>query len=433
MKISIIIPTWNQWQATLACLKSVKAYSGEAKSLGCELEVIVVGCGANEATTKEFMPLGTGLFGQNFTHLRLPINTSFAAACNQGAAYATGQVLFFLSCMAELTEGWLTPLMTRICDGNEHGIHPKMGALAPLTVYKEDGIAGNTGRVHHCGIAFTPSLQPQNIYAQFPEDHPAVHAKHDVQALSGIALMVTIAAFKQCGGFHQGYEGTNPNPADIELCCRLRDNGFTLHMVTESRVLFTEEMRVTKAQKDQDATNANMLTTRCSGAFRPDMHTMALHDGFAVALTPWLGIYITMAPEQDAALTEQNLDVFDMAICWETLNREPLWQGGYQIMCAMLEDAHMFAQSTGLRLLQTAFFPAMPHYRLLAQTAAQAGHDDLAQKAHAEVERLGHMLEDIDFLINKARKLAQWGHQAGDAVIESLYIGWLTDLGLSVE
>lgn len=431
MKISIIIPTWNQWQATLACLKSVREYSGEAGALGCQLEVIVVGCGANEATTKEFMPLGVGLFGKNFTHLRLPVNTSFATACNEGVAYATGQVLFFLSCMAEVTEGWLEPLVARMKKGQE--LNAKMGALAPLTVYKEGEIDCGASRVHHCGIAFTPSLQAQNIYAQFPEDHPAVHAKRDVQALSGVALMVNRAAFKQCGGFHHGYEGTNASPADIELCCRLRDHGFTLEMVTQSRVLFTEEMRVTKAQKDQDATNAHLLTTRCSGAFRPDLHTMALRDGFAVALTPWLGIYITMAPEQDAALTEKNLEVFDMAICWETLNREPLWQGGYQIMCAMLEEANMFAQSTGLRLLQTAFFPAMPHYRLLAQSAALAGHDDLAQKASAEVERLGHMLEDIDFLINKAQKLAQWGRQAGDPILESLYTGWLTDLGLSVE
>ncbi len=430
MKMSIIITTWNQWKATLACLKSVKACEAEARLLGCELEVIVLGCGANEATTKEFMPLGVELFGQNFVHLRLPMGTNFAAASNQGAAYATGKVLFFLSCMAELSQGCLAHLIEAL-RGQEEEV--KVGALAPLTVYKEEGKEEGTGRVHHCGIAFTPSLQPQNMYAQFPEDHPAVHAKHDVQALSGIALMVTVAAFKQCGGFHQGYEGTNPSPADIELCCRLRDHAFTLSMVTQSRVFFTEEIRVTKDQKDQDATNANVLTTRCSGAFRPDLHTMALRDGFAVALTPWLGIYITMAPEQDAALTKRNLETFDMAICWETLNREPLWQGGYQIMCAMLEDANMFAQSTGLRLLQMAFFPAMPHYRLLAQTAAQAGHDDLAQKAASEVERLGHMLEDIDFLINKATKLAQWGHKAGDPVIESLYTGWLTDLGLSVE
>ena len=82
---TVVIPVWNQWQMTQACLESLRP------TLGVHDTVIVVDNGSEDFTA-------AGL--KQFPWVQVisnEVNQGFAIACNQGAAAATGDVVVFLN------------------------------------------------------------------------------------------------------------------------------------------------------------------------------------------------------------------------------------------------------------------------------------------------------------------------------------------------
>src|SRR3954453_8632543 len=73
---TIVIPVWNQWELTRACLESLRP------TLGVRDEVVIVDNGSEDGTAE-------GL--RQFSWARVitnEVNRGFAVACNQGAAVA---------------------------------------------------------------------------------------------------------------------------------------------------------------------------------------------------------------------------------------------------------------------------------------------------------------------------------------------------------
>jgi len=406
--VSIIIPVWNRWDLTEACLKSLRAHTS-----GNFFEVIVADNHSEDETATALAPLGEQLFGDKFTHLRFNRNTGFGPACNAGAKAARGGLLLFLNNDTLLTPNWLPPLMKAMQDD------PRIGAAGPLLLYPD------TNRVQHCGITFTPSLRTEHLYANFPADHPAVHAKRTLQAITGAAIMVEKELFFQCGAFFSGYRNGSE---DLELCCRIREAGRRLAVITQSRVYHLESQ--TPGRGDDDNDNAALLNERCKGCFGPDVHRFARRDGYEMALTPWLESYITLPAEREEELTIAMTQQFSPAACWEMLQKEPLWHTGYNLLAAVLEENGQFAEACGVRLLQTYFFPMLPYYKQLAATAAKSGNIPLARQAIDKAEHVNKLLEDPGPLIKKAAGLANWAGKAGEKELQQLYEGWLKDLGV---
>jgi len=407
-RLSIIIPVWNRWDLTEACLRSLRAHTP-----GNFFDVIVVDNHSEDATATALQPLGESLFGERFLRLRLSRNEGFGPACNAGADAARSPMLFFLNNDTLLTENWLPPLLKAMSSD------ARTGAAGPLLLYPD------SDRVQHCGIAFTPSLRTEHLYANFPASHPAVHAKRTLQAITGAAFMVTKELFLACGGFFPGYRNGSE---DLELCCRIREAGRRLEVVAESRIYHLESQ--TPGRGDDDPANGALLNERCKGCFGPDVHRLARRDGYEMALTPWLESYLVLPAEREQALTESLTAPFDAAACWNMLQKEPLWHTGYSLLAAVLEQHGKFAEASGLRLLQTNFFPMLPHYRQLAATAAKAGNLALAKQAVDKAEHVSSLLEDPGPLIKKAAGLANWARKAGEADLQRLYEDWLRDLGV---
>lgn len=408
--VSVIIPAWNLWDLTRGCLESLHAHTP-----GGVLEVIVVDNGSTDATASDLEPLGRTLFGDMFHALRLPENKGFAVASNLGAAQARAARLLFLNNDTLATPGWLPPLLRALDDD------ARLGAVGPLLLYPD------TDRVQHCGIAFTPSLSTEHLYANFPAAHPAVAARRPLQAITGAALLMGRGLFADCGGFHEGYLNGSE---DLELCWRIRERGLKVACVAESRVYHLESR--TPGRRDHDAANAARLNRRCSGCFGPDLHKLARRDGFDMALTPWLETYLTLPAARSAELMAAHAD-FEPGRCWQALQADPLWQPGYELLAAFLEGHGRYLEASGVRLLHCYFFPTLPGYRRLALTAAQAGNPDLAGQAARKIEHVTGLLEDPEPLVHKARGLARWARRAGEREVGALYEGWLADLGLPLE
>lgn len=396
MTISCIIPAWNLWETTRACLLSLAEHSQ-----GEDIQVIVVDNGSTDATREALAPLGEQLFGARFTALRLPENQGFARGCNAGARAAAGEALFFVNNDITFTPGWLPPLREALA-------LPHVVAVGPLLLYPD-------GSCQHCGVSFSPLYTLCHLYEGFPGDHPALRRVHPLQALTGAALLLPRTRFLEAGGFHEGY---NNGYEDLDLCLSLHSGGGKLRLAGQSQ-LYHHTSR-TPGRFDRDRENATLFSSRWGGKIQPDLHMQAAVDGYEVRLGPTGRTYVTLPPartqalEADATMTAQD--------CARHLREEPLWPGGYLRLAALLDQQGETTQA--LEVLQRAarFFPLPDIWQPLHHLALRCGQTELA----ASVEREAHG-DDPSRKRTLIQRYWQEARRRRQAPLTAIYERWLKE------
>ncbi len=402
-RLSVIIPVWNCWHLTEACLRALRA-----SAPGDFLEVIVADNGSTDDTARELEPLGKALFGKRFIRARTETNEGFAAACNAGAALARADLLFFLNNDARPQEGWLKPLMRAPL------LTPKLGAWGPVLTYPR--LPGEPERIQHLGVAFSPSLDHEHLYANFPAEHPAARRTRPLQAITGAAFMIPAALFSQCGGFHEGYKN---GYEDLELCAAVRAAHYALGVIPESRITHLESM--TPGRSRHDAQNAALLMRRRSGAFRPDLHRLGRRDGYESALTPWLHLYLCARPETARELKTHAAALNSSAELADLVDKEPLWEEGHTLLIAALEREGRLAKAARAAVLRAFFFPLLPHYRDLLRLAVKTGNIQLKNETQRAMTAAMALLENAAALAAKRAALERWCRDAGESKLADLY------------
>lgn len=335
MTISVIIPAWNLWNFTRACLESLSASTPPGI-----LEVIAVDNGSSDATVTELDALGRGLFGSSFRHVRLETNQGFAKACNIGAQQASGEYLFFLNNDATATAGWHEPLLKTFKSG-------KTGAAGPLLLYPD-----NT--VQHCGIYFNPFSRMGHLYKSFPATHPLLKKKRPLQAITGAALMIPKNIFLGADGFCEEYVN---GFEDMDLCFKLTSCGYKLAVAPES--VFHHHTSQSPGRFDKDAENSGILNSRWGEYIRPDLHLLGYLDGYEMRIGEDLSTWLEISPQKAGELERAiNKAGNHSAAIEETLVAEPLWPQGWQMLIAALEKEGNAQQAFGKGLQALNFFPA---------------------------------------------------------------------------
>lgn len=359
MTISCIIPAWNLWETTRACLLSLAEHSQ-----GEDMEVIVVDNGSTDATREALEPLGEQLFGIRFRAVRLPENQGFARGCNAGARAAAGEALFFVNNDITFTPDWLPPLRQALS-------LPHVAAVGPLLLYPD-------GTCQHCGVSFSPLYTLCHLYEGFPGEHPALRRVHPLQALTGAALLLPRAHFQEIGGFHEGY---NNGYEDLDLCLSLHSRGGKLRLAGQSR-LYHHTSR-TPGRFDRDRENAALFSSRWGSTVQPDLHIQAAVDGYDVRLGPTGKSYVSLPPQREQALEAGAADM-NAEACRARLREEPLWQGGWLRLSSLLEAQGEEMQA--LELLQKAarFFPVPTIWQPLHRLALRCGQTELAASVAQE-------------------------------------------------
>ncbi len=199
MKWSIIIVTYNSAADIGRCLSRLPV---------ADTEVIIVD-NASTDSTPEFLKAVSARVILNET------NSGFAAACNQGAAAASGDLLLFLNPDTALEANALSVLASAFTSD------PSLGIAAPL-------ILDHAGEreTYSCGRFPTVSRLLRRSIAY--EGSPTT-----VDWVSGAALAIPRALFESVGGFDEGffmyYE-------DIDLCYRLRGLSKTVSVIPQAIV-----------------------------------------------------------------------------------------------------------------------------------------------------------------------------------------------------
>ncbi|MDE2408443.1 MAG: glycosyltransferase [Xanthomonadaceae bacterium] len=194
--VSLVIPVYGQLAHTLACLHALAAYPP-----GTPFEVIVVDDASPDDSLQALQQIG-GLR----LHARTR-NGGFIAACNDGAALAHGEFLVFLNNDTVPQPGWLDALLATFHQ------HPDTGLAGAKLVYPD-------GRLQEAGGVVFADGSGWN-YGRF--DDPAdcrYNYLRDADYLSGAALAIPAALFRQLGGFDVRYAPAYYEDTDLAFKVR---------------------------------------------------------------------------------------------------------------------------------------------------------------------------------------------------------------------
>ncbi|HQT84426.1 MAG: hypothetical protein B7Z58_07695 [Acidiphilium sp. 37-64-53] len=128
--VSIIIPVHDKFAVTYNCIESIARHLPKTP-----IEIIIVDDGSRDETL--FAAL---LFSGAIRIVRTPTNGGFIAACNYGAAAATGDFLFFLNNDTLVRDAWLDTLVETFT------ILPNIG-IAGSRLFFADGTLQEVGGI----------------------------------------------------------------------------------------------------------------------------------------------------------------------------------------------------------------------------------------------------------------------------------------------
>jgi GT2 family glycosyltransferase/glycosyltransferase involved in cell wall biosynthesis len=195
-RASIVIPVYGAFAHTLACLRSIAAHPP-----GVPFEVIVVDDTSPDDSLEKLRAIG-GIR----LHARAR-NGGFIAACNDGGAQARGEFLVFLNNDTVPQPGWLDALLRTFDD------HPDAGLAGAKLVYPD-------GRLQEAGgVVFTDGGGWNYGRFEDPDDCRFCYLR-DADYLSGAAIAIPRALFRQLGGFDTRYAPAYYEDTDLAFAVR---------------------------------------------------------------------------------------------------------------------------------------------------------------------------------------------------------------------
>ena len=202
--VSVVIPVYNQWAFTAACLRSLAETHCDAT-----FEVIVVDDHSSDETARWMSEI------EGVTYLRNEKNLGFIGSCNHGAKSARGHFIVMLNNDTQVLDGWLDALI----DTFRH--FPDTGIAGASLVYPD-------GKMQEAGGIIFSDASGWNYGKGDHADRPEYHYTREVDYCSGACIMLETALFRELGGFD-----TRFSPAyyeDTDLAFRARARGLKVRI-----------------------------------------------------------------------------------------------------------------------------------------------------------------------------------------------------------
>ncbi|MCB4768721.1 glycosyltransferase [Ancylobacter sp. Lp-2] len=214
--VSIIVPAYNKWELTQACLSSVLL---AGRATGIRYEVIL----ADDGSTDETVNAAT-----LFPGLRVAkgeSNQGFLLNCKNAAARASGRHLLFLNNDTVVLPGWLEPLL-RAMDED-----PRIAIAGSKLIYQD-------GTIQETGAALYSDGTATNIGRGRDRQAPLYAFSREVDYATGASMLVRGAFWREIGGFDERYVPAYCEDSDLAMTAR--DKGHRVVCVAESEVIHFE-------------------------------------------------------------------------------------------------------------------------------------------------------------------------------------------------
>jgi GT2 family glycosyltransferase/SAM-dependent methyltransferase/glycosyltransferase involved in cell wall biosynthesis len=220
-EVSIVLPIYNNWGFTVACLRSLAADTSAV-----QYEVIAVD-DASSDDTRRYLGKVEGI-----TPLQLKKNLGFIGAVNAGIRVARGQFVILLNNDTIVLPGWLDALMKTV------EVEENVGIVGAKLVYPN-------GRLQEAGGIIWKDGTGLNYGRGGDPDDPAFNFIRDVDYCSGACLLVRKEILDVLGGLDSRY-----SPAyyeDTDLAFSARKLGY--------RVVYQPEAKICHAEGASNGTN----------------------------------------------------------------------------------------------------------------------------------------------------------------------------------
>jgi GT2 family glycosyltransferase/glycosyltransferase involved in cell wall biosynthesis len=193
---SIVIPVYNQFAHTLACLRAIAAHPPAAA-----IEIIVSDDGSSDETASALVQV------QGLHYHRRARNGGFIAACNDGAARARGEFLVFLNNDTIPQPGWLDALLATFDAAADIGLVGAQLVYPDGRLQEAGGIVFSDGSAHNYGRFESPN-------------DPRYGHVRDADYCSGAALAIRRTLFEGVGGFDARYAPAYFEDTDLGFAVR---------------------------------------------------------------------------------------------------------------------------------------------------------------------------------------------------------------------
>jgi GT2 family glycosyltransferase len=182
--VSIVIPHHAGEEVLHNCLESIATHKSEYP-----IETIVVDNGSSDGSM--------GLALEQFPEvnvIRLPQNEGFAIACNRGIEKACGKYVVLLNDDAEVTEGWLEPMIQLLESDSSVGVcQPKILSSEHVHRFEYSGAAG--GMIDVFGLPFSAGRLFDHVEGDQGQFDESTH----VFWASGVAMFMRKSALDETG------------------------------------------------------------------------------------------------------------------------------------------------------------------------------------------------------------------------------------------
>ncbi len=238
--VSIVIPVYEKFDFTYACVKSILDTNVRAS-----YEIIIVDDCSKDETLLAPMIL------QNCRILRNERNQGFVLNCNRGADEARGRYVFMLNNDTTLFPDAIDALVETF------EIHDKVGAVGSKLLFADGKLQEAGGIIWRLGDGW-------NYGRGQDPDEPRFNYVRPADYISGAALMLPRDLFQELGGFDTLYA-----PAyyeDTDLAFRVRAAGYKVLYQPRSKITHFEGVSsgtdLTQGAKRYQVVNGRKFFTR---------------------------------------------------------------------------------------------------------------------------------------------------------------------------
>ncbi|MCI6165626.1 MAG: glycosyltransferase, partial [Lachnospira sp.] len=189
--VSIVIPVYNQFEYTHACVKSIIETVEDIP-----YEIIIGDDESTDATRK---------IKKYINGIRVNMNTSdhgFLMNCNHAAKLARGEYIVFLNNDTQVKEEWLSSLLELIKSDN------KIGMVGSKLIYPD-------GRLQEAGGIIWSDASGWNYGREQNPDMPEYNYVRECDYISGASIMLRRELWEEIGGFDERFKPAYFEDADL--------------------------------------------------------------------------------------------------------------------------------------------------------------------------------------------------------------------------
>ena len=226
---------------------------------GNRYEVIVVDNGSTDDTVQYLREQSEA---GRIQVLSIAEKVSFARACNQGAATASGEYLLFLNDNTKVTDGWLSPLVQTLDND------PFVGAVGGKLVSADGSIQSAGIGVMLQDFDNGQTLYGKNLWKGKAGDIISANQPLIMNALTADCLMIRNKAYFEVVGFDEGYDTGHE---DVDLCLKLGQAGWRIVYRPES-VVVSHDVPGDNQSETNAVADQKRFDKRWRGRAKPDYY-----------------------------------------------------------------------------------------------------------------------------------------------------------------